>query len=257
MPTEGELLYYEAIGEEGVAHALNKPFSDPDCDLLLMQVGSILSVLPPAPARILECGCGTGWLTRLLAARGYRCTGIDVAPAAIALAQRQPPVTSGSVRYRVQDAESMSFQDEFDAVLFFDSLHHSLDEAKAIQGAFRALAPGGICIASEPGRGHAKQSREVVARFGVTEKDMPAGLIIRLARAAGFQRAEVFPRMDELGLALIKKPEPRRWLQRLMRPVWLLNLLYGVLRTLAARARRDNGLVVLHKAAAAPARTAA
>src|SRR5262249_27796549 len=161
MPTNAERLYYQAIGDSGMEHALNKPFSDPDCDLLLMQIGAVLAVLPPAPAHILECGCGTGWLTRLLAARGYRCTGIDVSEDAIALARRQPSPEGASIQYLVQDAETIAFLDEFDAVVFFDALHHSLDEGKALAAAFRALKSPGICITSEPGRGHAAQAGAV------------------------------------------------------------------------------------------------
>jgi SAM-dependent methyltransferase len=249
MPTAGELLYYQAIGETGAEHVTNKPFSDPDGDLMLMQVGAVLSVLPPPPGRILECGCGSGWLSRMFAARGYDCTGIDVCPEAIELAQRQPHPPGTAPRFLVQDVETMGFRDEFDAVVFFDALHHSLDEGQALRGAYRALRPGGVCITSEPGWGHAERSLAVVERYGVTEKDMPASHIIRLARAAGFQRAGTFPRMDEIGRFFLKKPAPRHRLQKLMRSSWLLNLLNFVRLVLKARRRHDAALVVLHKPA--------
>lgn len=252
MPTEGELRYYEAIGDAGVHHAINKPYSNPDCDLVLMQIGAVLALLPPPPARVLECGCGSGWLSRIFAARGYPCTGIDVSDQAIALANAQPPPPGSSLRFFTQDAETMTFREEFDAVVFFDSLHHSLDEGKVLEAVFRALRPGGVCITSEPGRGHAERSREVVEHYGVTEKDMPASHIIRLGLAAGFRSAETFPRMDDLGRFLYKKPVARHWWQRLVRRVWLLNLLNGVRAILATRRRLDDGLVVLHKGEAAP-----
>ncbi len=48
-------------------------------------------------ARVIEIGCGSGGLTRELAAAGYRVLGVDVSPAMIGLARRRAP----AARYRV------------------------------------------------------------------------------------------------------------------------------------------------------------
>jgi SAM-dependent methyltransferase len=247
MATPGELLYYDKIGEAGIQFAVNKPFSDPECDLLLMQVAAVMALLPPAPARILDAGCGTGWLSRMFARRGYACTGIDVCPRAVELAEQQPPIPGTAPRFLVQSVETMPFCEAFDAVVFFDALHHSIDESEAIRGAFRALRPGGICITSEPGLGHAEISKHVVQQYGVTEKSMPASHIIRLGLAAGFQQAETYPRMEALGRFFYKKQPARRWWQKVVRQVWLLNLLNSVVATLWTRHQLDNAMVVLHK----------
>ncbi len=45
-------------------------------------------LLPPAPARVLDPGCGTGSLAVLLAGAGHDVTGVDFAPAMVA---RAPP----------------------------------------------------------------------------------------------------------------------------------------------------------------------
>jgi len=253
MPTPGELLFYQAIGDAGATFALNKPFSEEDCGLQLMQVGALMSLLPPPPARILECGCGTGWLCRMLAEAGYDCVGVDVAEDAISLARGMPPPTRGSVDFQVCDNEALLFNEEFDPAVFFGSLHHSIDEGRAIQNVFRALRPGGVCVTSEPGRGHAEESREVVERYGTTEKDMPAAHIIRLAKAAGFSHADTYPRMDDFGRFLFTKPPARHWWQNFVRRNWALNLLNGVRVLLKIRRRLDTALVRLHKASASAA----
>src|SRR5262245_52279864 len=199
MPRDGELTYYEAIGELGRQHAIEKPYSDPSRGLHLMQVGAVIDLLPLPPARVLDCGCGPGWLSQLLRKCGYQVVGADVSPYAIDLC-RSTTVFHGMEppEFVVADSEALPFENEFDAVVFFDSLHHSIDEQAAVSSAYRALKPGGVMIASETGPGHHEKSREVEERYGVTEKDMPPRRIVRLGRAAGFRRWRVYPRPDEI-----------------------------------------------------------
>jgi SAM-dependent methyltransferase len=217
MPRDGELTYYEQIGEAGRRHALSKPFSDDECGLYLMRMGALFSLLPPPPARVLECGCGTGWLAHFLARRGYDVVATDVAPDAIRLAQSNPVFTGGHVpEFLVADSEALEFESAFDAVIFFDSLHHALDETAALRCAYRALRPGGLCIALEPGRGHHRKSDETEAAFGVTDKDMPPSYIRRLGRQVGFRRCRMFPAPQHLGKALYATERLAGWPRRLL-----------------------------------------
>src|SRR5262245_44614913 len=139
MPRAGELSYYERIGESGRQFAVSKPFSDEECGVYLQRVGALFSVLPAPPARILECGCGTGWLAYFLARRGYDVVATDVAPDAIRLAQSFPPFNGGPTpEFKVADSEKLTFTEAFDVVIFFDSLHHAVNEQEALRGAYRA-----------------------------------------------------------------------------------------------------------------------
>lgn len=47
----------------------------------------LLEVLPPAPARIADLGCGTATLSVLLADQGYTIDGVDFSPAMVELAR--------------------------------------------------------------------------------------------------------------------------------------------------------------------------
>jgi SAM-dependent methyltransferase len=246
MPRTGELTYYERIGESGRQHALCKPFSDEECGLYLMRIGALFSVLPPPPARVLECGCGTGWLAHLLARRGYDVVATDVAPEAIRLARDHPPFADGRApEFLVADFESLTFESAFDAVVFFDSLHHAVDETAALRGAFRALRPGGVCVALEPGRGHERKSEAVDAAFDVTDKDMPPSHIWRIGRQVGFTRCRMLPAPQHLGKALYATDRLTGWRRRL--------LAFPGVRYLAVLAimlwkRHYCGIAVLHKA---------
>jgi 2-polyprenyl-3-methyl-5-hydroxy-6-metoxy-1,4-benzoquinol methylase len=245
MPRSGELTYYDVIGEAGRRHALGKPFTDPARGTLLMQVGAVLQLLPPPPARILDCGCGTGWLSLLLHRSGYEVVGVDVSPSAIDLSRsldtvpdREPP------SFVVADVEDMPFTEEFDAVVFFDSLHHAVDELAAVRCAFQALKPGGMCVASETAPGHHRRSQEVMARYDVTEKDMPPRKIRRLGLEAGFHKAKLYPRADEIGKYLFATSDDQRGWKKLfgLSPFRCLIVL-GLTTVL----KGSYGITVLHK----------
>jgi SAM-dependent methyltransferase len=244
MPRKGELTYYEAIGAEGLRSALNKPFSEARRGLHLMEIGALFSLLPPPPARVLECGCGTGWLTYFLAKSGYRAVGTDVSALAIRAAAENPLfAASARPEFVVADWEALDYQDEFDAVIFYESLHHSLDEQKAVRCAYRALRPGGVLIASETGVGHEAAWREVAERYDVTEKDMPPKRILKLGAAAGFRRRLVYPRGDHLGRLLYGKPVSA-W-KAAATSVWPLKYLAVLFKMMFGK--RNFGLVVMYK----------
>src|SRR5215472_8704043 len=57
----------------------------------------------------LDAGCGTGFLSFELTARGHRVTGVDFAPAMLAEAQRKATQQSFPVRFQEADAERLPF----------------------------------------------------------------------------------------------------------------------------------------------------
>ncbi len=198
MAKDDEIAYAERIGEEGRRHAAAKPFSDNERGRWLQLIGAVLDLLPAPPARVLDMGCGTGWTTEFLSRSGYDVVGLDIAPDMIELARSVP--ARGEITFVVADYESVPAMEPFDAVLFFDSLHHADDERRALQAAFDALAPGGVVVLSEPGVGHhlTPGSLQSMAEFGVTEKEMPPARILQLARDVGFVDGEATPYAFEL-----------------------------------------------------------
>ena len=200
MAKEDEIAYIERLGPIGREHALNKPWSDVDRGRYLQEIGALITLLPQPPARILDLGAGSGWTSCLFAMAGYQVTATDIAPEMVAMqaenAARYNVKLDGSI---VTDFESLTFDNEFDVVVFYDCLHHSDDEFLALQGAWRALKPGGICVTLEPGRGHheAEMSRSAVTHLGVTERDMPPSLIVSSGRRAGFTAHAIHDRPSD------------------------------------------------------------
>lgn len=64
----------------------------------------LLPWLPPAPAAILDIGCGTGSLSVLAAELGHQVTGIDFAPAMVAQAQAKAQAAGHAISFHVMDA---------------------------------------------------------------------------------------------------------------------------------------------------------
>ena len=72
----------------------------------------ILDLILPARGGLdaLDAGCGTGFLTFELAARGHHVTGVDFAPSMIAEARRKSAELGvSSVRFEEADAEQLPF----------------------------------------------------------------------------------------------------------------------------------------------------
>lgn len=193
---QGEIDYLRNIGDDGAQGAYDKPFSHFTCSKNLVDLGLIMSVLPPPPARLLDLGCGTGWTSAFFARRGYDVTGQDLAPDMIQYAERNKRrYEAEKLAFITCDYESLAFDGSFDCAVFYDSLHHATDERDALLSAYRALRPGGVLVTHEPGEGHSRSADSLRAMelYGVTEKDMPPWHIRQLSRDIGFSGFEFMP----------------------------------------------------------------
>jgi SAM-dependent methyltransferase len=164
---------------------------------LLAEAGAILSLLPEPPKDILDAGCAGGHLSHILSLSGYRVTGTDVCAPVIEEAKKL------SVKWNRRGSspvfETLDFdnlpQNNWDAIVFASALHHSVDRRKTLASCFKALRPGGILIASEPGVGHesGKNCKEWVRTMDVTEKSTPPYGIAKDGKAVGFRSVRIYP----------------------------------------------------------------
>ncbi len=104
--------------------------------------------LPRDGARdALDIGCGTGFLSLELAARGHRVTGVDFAPAMLASARRKAAERRAAIRFEEADAEQLPFAAaSFDLAVSRHLLWTLPHPEAAIDEWVRVLRPGGRLV---------------------------------------------------------------------------------------------------------------
>jgi trans-aconitate 2-methyltransferase len=79
---------------------------------------------PQAGEKILDLGCGTGYLTNIIAATGAEVTGIDSSAGMITRAKKEYP----GLQFRVLPATDFYFDESFDAIFSNAVLHWVLEK---------------------------------------------------------------------------------------------------------------------------------
>ena len=96
----------------------------------------------------LDVGCGAGLLAEPLARLGATVTGLDAAPALIAVAREHAAGQGLEIDYRAGELEGLEGQ--FDLVTCMEVIEHVADPAAFVRALARHLTPGGLLIMSTP-----------------------------------------------------------------------------------------------------------
>jgi trans-aconitate 2-methyltransferase len=131
---------------------------------------------------VLDAGCGSGRVTRLLAERlpRGRVIGVDAAPSMIKLAREQLADLGERVELHNLDLLDLDLDREVDAVFSNATFHWILDHERLFTRLFAALKPGGAIEAQCGGRGNvaewmrAIEAAEGDERFSAYLRGMPA-----------------------------------------------------------------------------------
>jgi len=178
----------EKDGAAFVDHLRHKGFVDPSFVQTWGAVTAVLASQPFGP-KVLDLGCGPGWTSVFLAARGLQVTGADLSPDMIAIARDNAARFGVAVEWRIADMQAgFALGTDFDGVMIFDALHHCQDEAAVLRHCLAALRPGGTILLVEPDWFHefGRSARHDREHYGTTERGMGWGRMARALRKAGF-----------------------------------------------------------------------
>ncbi len=107
-------------------------------------------LVPKAGERILDLGCGTGYLTNVIASSGATVIGIDNSHEMVAKASKEYP----ELEFRVQSATEFHFDESFDAIFSNATLHWVLEKEKAIDCMYDNLKRTGRLVLEMGGKGN-------------------------------------------------------------------------------------------------------
>jgi 2-polyprenyl-3-methyl-5-hydroxy-6-metoxy-1,4-benzoquinol methylase/glycosyltransferase involved in cell wall biosynthesis len=207
--------YLNRIPEERRYHLRTKPFynlankpvkykapaMDEDTHRHFCDFANIAMMLALDPgSRILDVGCGSGWLSEYFARLGYIVKGIDISPDLIQMSrERLARVPYGvdhetplRCTFAVHDIELAPLDEKFDAIICYDALHHFEDEHSVVRNLSAMLRVGAVLFilegARQTDRGE-NELRAVMREFGTLECPFDANYLREL--------------LDENGLAVI------------------------------------------------------
>lgn len=191
-------------------------------------------ILPPPPARILDCGAGTGFLSLMAARLGHRVTALDLSAAM--LEHLRGAAASEGLDIEIIEGGADEPNGEFDAVMERHLLW-TLSDPEATLRAWRRVAPAGTLVLVEALWGDADPVESAKGRLrhylrrlrrGVPEHhaEYPAELrsalplgngtrpstLVDLAAAAGWQRQKMVRLADVEWAERLALPMPERLL---------------------------------------------
>ncbi len=100
-------------------------------------------------SRVLDLGCGSGWLAVFLARAGFRVVGVDVASRAIELGKTWAADECLQIDFQTQDISDLNFPAGYFGSVIANSIfeHLTLDLAeKTLESLSNLLEPGGLFL---------------------------------------------------------------------------------------------------------------
>jgi 2-polyprenyl-6-hydroxyphenyl methylase/3-demethylubiquinone-9 3-methyltransferase len=141
--------FYEDLGERWYT-AQDDPVAllRAESKLKLPWVLQVLGASPKEPRRLLDIGCGAGFLANGIAREwknsglAGEIIGVDLSEESLSVARARD--ATGSVRYLKMSADALEFEDQsFDVVFAMDFLEHVEKPERVVREVARLLKPGG------------------------------------------------------------------------------------------------------------------
>ncbi|MGE5608629.1 MAG: class I SAM-dependent methyltransferase [Bacillota bacterium] len=139
---------YKDFGYESAAPAHTAAY-------LLEPIVSLCPTLEPG-LRVLDVGCGNGYLAGQFLSRGCRVVGLDLSEQGIGIARQTYPAGRFEVLAADDEVLQNLREEPFDLVISTEVVEHLYAPRPYVRGCFSALKPGGRFICSTPYHGYLK-----------------------------------------------------------------------------------------------------
>jgi cyclopropane fatty-acyl-phospholipid synthase-like methyltransferase len=128
--------------------------------------------------KILDVGCGFG-ASSIYLARKYEveATGITISRVQVEMANQAAADARVSARFRLMDAEAMTFDERFDVVWSVESISHYQDKPKFFMAAAKLLKPGGTLAITDWFKNRNLTPRECKKFLSAIEEGMMVELL--------------------------------------------------------------------------------
>lgn len=201
--------YPNRLSEDSTKWLMRKPFDankgNPYTCKSLYSILNILQYMRLTPgSKIIEVGSGPGWLTELLLELGYRVYAIEPSREMVQIAKER--ISRSEIKYDMALSENAIFAtstlEEIDdaqargvhghAVLFFESLHHLIDENVGLKRAFDMLEDGGYLVVAGEGRwipgdmGLESALKKEMEEYGTLENPFDQAYLKHVLERTGF-----------------------------------------------------------------------
>ena len=230
---EGHRTYVAALGDVTWLHT--KPFSSPptyELGRCLHSFAHIVDALRVGPgARLLDIGCGPGWLSEFLARCGYDVTGVDFSADMIAIAKQRVATVNESrgdapvlaAEFHAMPVREIPWVGRFEGAVLYDAMHHFDQELETLRVIRRALVPGGRIYIHEGVRPPAgsdgeRELLEEMRRYGTLESPFDPEYLLQVVNDAGFVDVQRLVEVDRLVAPTASFGELRRLWRQVRQP---------------------------------------
>ncbi|MBD2260796.1 class I SAM-dependent methyltransferase [Pseudanabaena sp. FACHB-2040] len=167
------------------------------------------------PKKLVEIGCGTGWLSEFLAIMGFEVIGTTLSPYDITAANcRVESLKTKGIHKQLNFCQapmetvdkSLKAEDlaTFDGVFVYEALHHAYSWQETIQACFRCLKPGGwLLICAEPNLMHTVISYRVSILTKTHEIGFNRRMLIAYLKKTGFSKHKILKNQFAFGVKSI------------------------------------------------------
>lgn len=148
--------YVKNVNSDLIPYLTLKPYDyRPGNEMYYTYMYNILNMIKvmdiPFCGRVLEVGSGSGWITEILVSLGYQVDAVEPCEDFIEISRKRIESLGahhhlhGSAVFHQSALEEISLPyNSFDAILFYDSLHHVIDEDACLEKCTKLLKPGAV-----------------------------------------------------------------------------------------------------------------